>query len=312
MKLCLLFFSSLLGAPFAAAIPTQLTGVNTVPSVKIAKVPPTQTSLLSLRLRGGADTAATKSAVSALCDADNTAKGIACLSVLCSVLMTASPEFAMTKIFKTNGISDMSPNEKQLVENNGISNLSTGLASALLVFTDTGPWQAIALGCIPRFIVLAKHYLLPTAGVDLKLGALLPVYGLIAVCISAMLTDKIPLEAAMAAKIIGGIYLVAGTVTCLAPATTAEGLNLDYNDNKVGKALLRSQGKTDMVNGGLFLGLGLGYSGNKAIGLSCVAWTVAILLCDAVMKNYVAMGSPMASSVIQLAIALFASKTLFL
>ena len=315
MKLSLIFFTSLLGLQLVAALPTpSVVGVNIKP-----RRLPTQSTILSIRggQGEGEDVQATdakatlEAALKALCEADNTAKGIATLSVVSSALMAFTPKYAMTKIFKAKNADTLSPNERQMVVNLGYSGLSAGLTSALLVFkaNDVSTWEAVAYGSIPRFIVLVQDFL-PHEN-TMNLNALLPVYFIISVCIAAMFSDIIPLEATMGAKIIGGIYLLAGLVGCLDPVNAAEGLKYYIKGDQRGQGLIRSQGKVDMVNGGLLLGLGLGYSSNKAIGLSCVAWFVAILLNDAILGNYKAMDTPVVSSLIQLSIALFASFTLF-
>lgn len=75
--------------------------------------------------------------------------------------------------------------------------------------------------------------------------------------------------------------------------------------------MLRAQGKTDLVNGGLLVGLGMGYSVEKAMGMATFGWLFSIVLVDLFFREYASMGKPLKSVSIQFLIALGASTTMY-
>lgn len=242
------------------------------------------------------------------------ARGINLLTFFCaSMLALCSPEYASKKFKIKKPSYDMSSNARWLLHAIGWCNLSTAVTTAPLLYnTSLSVWSSIALGTIPRAFVTFYYYVQShPQDFTMVIHSYAPVYACIVACTSAIFHDSIPMlenmDPATGVIFIANLYIISGVALMVAPTQFSAVLNYDVKKDKLGKGLLRAKGKTDVINGALLWGLATGVSVEKAIGISCSAWAVSILLCDFIFEEYAAMGKPLKSVLVQLLIAVLAS-----
>jgi len=255
------------------------------------------------------------------------AKIITFLTIFCGCFLAFStPDKAVNAFQITKNTSQISINSKWLLTAIGYANLSTGITSLLLLYASeylTTP-QAVALGILPRIYTMVRYYVFRPNNKDftLMLHGLIPAYGIISALIATMFPEHLPaglltrinldIEPESAMKAIGYIYLSAGALLMIAPVPFGKLLNYHVQNDVFGEGLLRGgAGRTDLVSGGLLLGLGMGYPVERALGLANMAWLGSILVSDLYFKSYIPMGKPLRGVLVQMCIAIAASKAMY-
>jgi len=249
------------------------------------------------------------------------AKIMTFLTLFCGCFLAFSNAAKAFQI--TKDTTQISANSKWLLNAIGYANISTGVTTLLLLYASEylTTSQAIALGILPRIYTMIRYYIFGSNNKEftLVLHGLVPTYGIILALIATMFPEKLPegliagldIDPELAMKIIGYIYLSAGTALIIAPVPFGQLLNYHVKDDAFGIGLLRSgAGKTDLVSGGLLLGLGMGYPVEKALGVANMAWLSSILVGDLYFKSYVPMGKSLCGVLVQLCIAIAASKAM--
>lgn len=253
------------------------------------------------------------------------AKIMTFLTIFCGCFLAfCTPEKAAKAFQITKDTNQINVNSKWLLTAIGYANLSTGITAFLLLYASeysTTP-QAIAFGILPRIYTMIRYYAFGSNDKDftLLLHGLVPAYGTISALIATMFPEHLPaglpiadvdIEAESAMKAIGYIYLSAGAFLMIAPVPFGKLLNYHVQNDAFGEGLLRGgAAKTDLVSGGLLLGLGMGYPVERALGLANMAWLGSILVSDLYFKSYIPMGKPLRGVLVQMCIAIAASKAM--
>lgn len=203
-------------------------------------------------------------------------KSLAILTGINGSFMALNPEKAGEKLYHISK-EDITPRVARLIRNNGMSALSLATTNALVAYANVRPSTAIAMGLIPRLIVLLYHY----SGVPIciSLDGLVPGYILQIACAASLVKSKW-IDSAVAMKIMSFFYISAGLGVSIAPKTLSKQLLQLDDATETEQRCLRAQGKTDLINGVLVWVLSIGQDYPRAMGLSCVAWIAAIVYSD--------------------------------
>ena len=197
------------------------------------------------------------------------------LGVVNGLVMLISPTTAAKKIYKFNDKESIKPQVVDLVQANGASSLSLGVAEMLLSFTNISFSRALTLSTVPRVCFLFYSMTNKT-----KFGTeLSSTRNFVKIAIATMLIEGKWLgDESLSMQFRGGFYLLLGVLFTLVPNFIAN-KSSQFDANPTTERCLRARGKVDFVFGTLAYCLAT-MTYTQALGYACLSWFVASLYGD--------------------------------
>ena len=193
--------------------------------------------------------------------------------------MLISPTTAAKKIYKFNDKESIKPQVVDLVQANGASSFSLGVAEMLLSFTNISYSKALAMSTVPRVCFLFYSMTNKT-----KFGTeLSSTRNLVKIAIATLLIEGKWLgDETLSIKFRGGFYLFLGVLFTLVPRFIAQSNQFDVNPTT--ERCLRARGKMDSVFGTLAYCLAT-MSYTRSLGYACLSWFVTSLYGDILIDS---------------------------
>jgi len=202
------------------------------------------------------------------------------LGLVNGLVMLISPTTAAKKIYKFNDKESIKPQVVELVQANGASSFSLGVAEMLLSFTNISFSKALSISTVPRVCFLIYSMTNKT-----KFGAeLSSPSSLIKLTIAtALIEGKWLGDETRSMQFRGGFYLLLGILFTLVPSVVANKSN-QFDANPTTERCLRARGKVDSVFGTLAYCLAT-MSYTRSLGYACLSWFVTSLYGDILINS---------------------------
>lgn len=201
------------------------------------------------------------------------------LGLVNGLVMLISPTTAAKKIYKFNDKESIKPQVVDLVQANGASSFSLGVAEMLLsVFTNISFSKALSISTVPRVCFLIYSMTNKTKfGTELSSTSNL----MKIIIATALIEGKWLGDETMQFR--GGFYLLLGVLFTLVPKSIANKSN-QFDANPTTERCLRARGKVDSVFGTLAYCLAT-MSYTRSLGYACLSWFFTSLYGDILINS---------------------------
>jgi len=202
------------------------------------------------------------------------------LGLINGLVMLISPTTAAKKIYKFNDKESIKPQVVDLVQANGASSFSLGVAEMLLSFTNISFSKALSISTVPRVCFLFYSMTNMT-----KFGTeLSSTRNLVKIAIATLLIEGKWLgDEKLSIQFRGGFYLFLGVLFTLVPNFIANKSN-QFDANPTTERCLRARGKVDSVFGTLAYCLAT-MSYTRSLGYACLSWFVVSFYGDILINS---------------------------